>query len=129
MNCTVIYNGACVLNNVASINTVLIKALGITGSCQAMESDESRWLKRNYRPAPSDGPSAKKVKYSDIYTGLVSTFPSKTFNHSSVSATIHSTLPNTTSKVLGHSRTKHIIGLEHTPYLEDDTVPGLKAEI
>ena len=39
---------------------------------QAMESDESRWLKRNYRPAPSDGLSAKKVKYSEIYTGLLS---------------------------------------------------------
>ena len=31
--------------------------------------------------------------------------------------------------MLGHSRTKHIIGLEHTPDLEVDTVPGLKAEI
>ena len=92
-----------------------------------MESDESRWLKRNYRPAPSEGPSAKRVKYSEIYAGLVSSFPSKTFNHSSVSATIHSTFPNTTSKMLGHSRTKHILGLEHT--VEDDTVPNLKAEI
>ena len=92
-----------------------------------MESNESRWLKRNYRPAPSEGPSAKRVKYSEIYAGLVSSFPSKTFNHSSVSATIHSTFPNTTSKMLGHSRTKHILGLEHT--VEDDTVPNLKAEI
>ena len=92
-----------------------------------MESVESRWLKRNYRPAPSEGPSAKKVKYSEIYTGLVSSFPSKTFNHSLVSATIHITFPNTTSKMFGHSRTKHVLGLEHTS--EDDTVPGLKAEV
>ena len=92
-----------------------------------MESDETRWLKRNYRSAPSEGPSAKKVKYSEIYTGLVSSFPAKTFNHSSVSATIQSTFPNTTSKMLGHSRTKHILSLEHIT--EDDTIPNLKAEI
>ena len=109
------------------MNTVILLMNSLGYYRASMESDESRWLKRNYRPAPSEGPSAKKVKYSEIYSALVSSFPSKTFNHSSVSATIHSTFPNTTSKMLGHSRTKHIIGLEHTP--EDDSVPCLKAVI
>lgn len=86
-----------------------------------MASQETRWLREHYRPAPSDGPSAKRVKYSEIYDGLVSSFPSKKFDYSSVSLVIHTTFPNTKSKLCGHSRTKHILGIEPIPE-EDSTV-------
>lgn len=44
-----------------------------------MESAESQWLKKHYRPALVDGPAAKKVKFSDIQKQLESEFPDKSF--------------------------------------------------
>ena len=80
--------------------------------CKEMESEVSQWLRKRYRPAPTDGPSAKKIKFSDIQKQLESEFPNRSFPASSISEEIKSIFPNSHSKAAGKSRQKHIFGLE-----------------
>ena len=77
-----------------------------------MESEESQWLRKRYRPAPTDGPAAKKIKFSDIHKQLESEFPYRSFPASHVSEEIKSVFPNSLRKAAGKSRQRHIFGLE-----------------
>ena len=77
-----------------------------------MEYDqESRWLRKNYRSAPCEGPSAKRVKLSTIRDGLESQFSQK-YAHRTLSLIIEQTFPSTEKKRLSHDRATHVIGLE-----------------
>ncbi len=78
-----------------------------------MESEVSKWLRKRCRSAPSDGPTAKKVKFENIHEDLASRFPTKTFRDPKVvSDAIKEVFPQTYSKAAGKSRTKDILGLE-----------------
>ena len=76
-----------------------------------MES-EVQWLRKRYRSASTDGPTAKKVKYEEIHDDLAAQFPTKTYNSKLVSDVIKAAFPQTYSKPAGKSRMKHIFGLE-----------------
>ena len=80
----------------------------------AMESDETRWLKKRYRPAPTDGEvqNVKKIKFEHIRKDMMAQFPSKNLSNYQVSQAITTAFPNTSSRLSTRSRTKHIFGLE-----------------
>ena len=86
---------------------------------QRMESEEQKWLRKHYHPAPSDGPAAKRTKFSDIQQQLTSKFPNKTFNSTNVSAAIKSVFPHALSKPVGKSRQKYVFGLEKAAEADD----------
>lgn len=87
-----------------------------------MENEEQTWLKRYYHLAPSDGPAAKRTKFSSIQEQLTSAFPNKSFNSTNVSSLIKSTFPHTLSKPVGKSRQRYIFGLEQVSESEDSLV-------
>ena len=71
------------------------------------------WLKRLYREAPSSGPAAKKVKFSEVKDEIGRCCPSS----SSVSSpmlprAISEEFPNAESKKLGKSRQVYIFGVD-----------------
>ena len=86
---------------------------------QRMESEEQKWLRKHYHPAPSDGPAAKRTKFSDIQQQLTSKFPNKTFNSTNVSATIKSAFPHALSKPVGKLRQEYVFGLEKAAEADD----------
>ena len=72
---------------------------------------ERSWLTKKYRPAPSDGPSAKRVKVSSIKGALESHFSQK-YEHKTLSSLIEETFPNTERRRLSQDRATHVLGLE-----------------
>ena len=80
-------------------------------------------LKKRYRPAPSEGPLCKKVKFDDIRHDLSEQFPS--LSSKMISEAIHSAFPETYTKKHGHRRLTYVFGLEHTCTLSpDDQAPS-----
>ena len=79
-----------------------------------MESQETKWLKKRYRPAPTEGEvqNIKKIKFEHIRKDMTAQFPSKNLSNYQVSQAITTAFPNTFSRQSTHSRTKHIFGLE-----------------
>ena len=77
-----------------------------------MEYQQKRtWLTKTYNPAPSDGPSAKRVKVSSIKSALEPQF-SRKYDHKTPSSLIQDTFPNTERRRLSHDRATHVVGLE-----------------
>ena len=77
-----------------------------------MEYRQERiWLTEKYRPAPSDGPLAKRVKVSSIKSALESQF-SRKYEHKTLSSLIQQAFPNTEIRRLSQDRATHIVGLE-----------------
>ena len=77
-----------------------------------MEYRQERiWLTVKYRPAPSDGPLAKRVKVSSIKSALESQF-SRKYEHKTLSSLIQQAFPNTERRRLSQDRATHIVGLE-----------------
>ena len=68
-------------------------------------------LKKRYRPAPSEGPLCKKVKFDDIRHYVSEQFPS--LSSKMISEAIHSAFPETYTKKHGHKRLTYVFGLEH----------------
>lgn len=82
---------------------------------------EQSWLTKKYRPAPSDGPSAKRVKVSSIKSALESQFSQK-YEHKTLSSLIQDIFPNTERRRLSHDRVTHVVGLDEVQ-AEVPTVP------
>lgn len=80
-----------------------------------MEREVRKLLQTKYRPAETDGPDAKKIKFDDIQNGARAKFPSRDFNQTSVSSAIKEVFLLTLSKPAGKSRQKHTFGLEVIP--------------
>ena len=76
-----------------------------------MESEQKQWSRKHYCPAPTDGPDAKKIKFSDIQQQLSAEFPNRSFNVTSVSDAIKTVFPHTLRKAAGKFQQKHILGL------------------
>ena len=77
-----------------------------------MEYQQERiWLFKKYRPTPSDGPAAKRVKVSSIKSALESQF-SRKYEHKILSSLIQETFPNTEKRRLSQDRATHVVGLE-----------------
>ena len=101
-----------------------------------MEHKEERsWLAKRYRPAPSSGPSAKRVKVSSIKNAIESHF-SRKYEHTTLSSIIHATFLSTDKKPASHDRTMHMFGMEEIPSeevvlpdVEDEDKEQLKARI
>ena len=95
-----------------------------------MESDETRWLKKRYRPAPTDGEvqNVKKIKFEHIRKDMMAQFPSKNLSNYQVSQAITAAFPNTSSRLSTHSRTKHIFGLEEITDTPCSSSDDLEAE-
>ena len=93
------------------------------------------WLNRSYSEAPSDGPDAKRVKFSDIYEGLTEKFPSG-ISIVSCSAAIQEAFPNSQRKHLGKDRQQYVVGIEPVQELQEaqpdeqtiDPAESLRAE-
>ena len=83
-----------------------------------MESEEQKWLRKHYHPAPTDGPAAKRIKFADVQEQFTSEFPNKSFNPINVSAATTSAFPHTFSKQVGKLRQKYIFGLDKTAEVE-----------
>ena len=66
-----------------------------------MDSEVKKWLREQYRSTPSEGPEAKRMKFSDIYSDLSSQFTSTNFNPKMVSQEIKGAFPDTYSKAVG----------------------------
>ena len=83
---------------------------------QDVESEQLQveWLKKKYRPAQCDSPTAKKIKFEDIQTQLASEFRASV-NPGAVSAAIKSAFPCTFIKAAGKLRQKRIFGIEKIP--------------
>ena len=78
-----------------------------------MESEETKWLKKRYRSAPTEEvQNIKKIKFEHIRKDMTAQFPSKYLSNYQVSQAITTAFPNTFSRQNTHSRTKHIFGLE-----------------
>lgn len=77
-----------------------------------MESEVQKWLRERYRPAPSDGPQAKNMKFGDVHHDLSTRFTPTSFNAKMVSQEIKTAFPNTYSKAVGSGRIKHVFGIE-----------------
>jgi hypothetical protein len=77
-----------------------------------MESEVTRWLRKRYCSAPSEGSQAKIVRFSDLHHELSTHFTSTAFNARMISQEIKTAFPNTFSKAVGSARTKHIFGIE-----------------
>ena len=94
-----------------------------------------RWLKRSYSEVPSDGPDAKRVKFSDIYEGLTEKCPSG-ISIVSCLAAIQEAFPNSERKRLGEDRQKYVVGIEPVQELQEaqpdeqtiDPAESLRAE-
>lgn len=78
-----------------------------------MESSESKWLKSVFcRTDDANSPSPKRIKFSDMSSGLQLQFPDKKFTSYDISQYIHEAFPNTPSRACGKSRQKHLLGLQ-----------------
>ena len=77
-----------------------------------MESEVKTWLNEEYQSTPSEGPQAKRVKFSELHDHFSSQFPSTNFNHQMVHQEIKSVFPDTYSKAVGKGRVKHVFGIE-----------------
>ena len=95
-----------------------------------MESDETKWLKKRYRPAPTDGEvqNVKKIKFEHIRKDMMAQFPSKNLSNYQVSQAISAAFPNTFSRLSTRSRTKHIFGLEEITDTPCSSSDDLEAE-
>ena len=80
-----------------------------------MEEEASKWLRTKYRPAHSEGPAAKRVKFEIIQTELTAQFPNRAIDRQTVAKSVKAAFPETVSRVAGKSRSKHIFGLEQIP--------------
>ena len=80
-----------------------------------------KWLREQYRSAPSEGPEAKRMKFSDMYTDLSSRFSSTNFNPKMISQEIKGAFPDTYSKAVGKGRVKHVFGIERATQAQDST--------
>ena len=77
-----------------------------------MESDESKWLKHQYKEAPPEGPAAKRVKFQTVHNEISSHFPHIAFNYQIISSAVKEAFPMSTSKKYGQSRAVHVFGIE-----------------
>ena len=68
------------------------------------------WLRTRFSEAPTEGPAAKKVKFSDVHKQL-ETELEQDFSTSAVSNAIKEAFPQSQSKAAGKSRQKHIFGI------------------
>ena len=95
-----------------------------------MESDETRWLKKRYWPAPTDEEvqNVKKIKFEHIRKDMMAQFPSKNLSNYQVSQAITAAFPNTSSCLGTHTRTKHIFGLEEITDTPCSSSDDLEAE-
>ena len=100
-----------------------------------MEHKERSWLAKKYRPAPTSGPSAKRVKVSSIKNAIESHF-SRKYEHKTLSSIVHATFPSTEKRPSSHDRTMHVFGIEEIPPeevilqdVEDEDKEQLKVRI
>lgn len=70
------------------------------------------WLKRLYREAPSSGPAAKKVKFSEVKDEIGRCCPSSSVPSPMLSRAISEEFPNAESKRLGKSQKVYIFGVD-----------------
>ena len=92
-----------------------------------MESTESIWLKSVFCEAEHHseaGPSAKRMKFSDVFDELQANFTNKKFTAYDVSKYMHEAFPNTVSKPCGKARLKHFIGLERIASSSSELTPS-----
>ena len=71
------------------------------------QASVTTWLQTKYRPAQSEGPAAKRVKFDAIRTELAACFPSVATDPKKVAKSITEAFPESVSRVAGKSRTKH----------------------
>ena len=84
-------------------------------------SKEVNWLRKRYLAAPSEGPSVKRIKFEEIYSGIRAAFPDTKHNQKMVSDAIKQSFPQSLSKPYGHSRAAHIFGLQVQPHPTEET--------
>ena len=77
-----------------------------------MNSKVRQWLREHYRPAPSGGTLAKRIKFSIMHDELSAQFTPTTFSSRTVSQEIQTAFPETFTKAVGSSRAKHVFGIE-----------------
>ena len=73
-----------------------------------------QWLKRSYRSTPTEGPEAKRVKFSDIQDALTQQFPSDELSVQCCATVISETFPETKRVRVGKTKLSYVVGLEET---------------
>ena len=98
-----------------------------------MESQEERWLKRQYSAVESgsecSSPELKKVKYSDIQEKIRDQFPTVSFSTKSTNDIIKRTFPTSFNKRLGKLRETYVIGIERSEQESGSEVEQLRAQV
>lgn len=52
-----------------------------------------QWLKQSYTETPTEGPDAKRVKFSDIHEALVQQFPSDEISSQQCTSVVQEVFP------------------------------------
>ena len=71
-----------------------------------------QWLKASYSETPTDGPDAKRVKFSDIHESLMAQFPTDAISKQMASRAIHEAFPNIEKQRLGREKNMYIVGIQ-----------------
>ena len=71
-----------------------------------------QWLKASYNETPTDGPDAKRVKFSDIHESLMAQFPTDAISKQMASRAIQEAFPNTEKQRLGWDKNTYIVGIQ-----------------
>lgn len=96
---------------------------------QASTGSITTWLHRKYRPAQSEGPAAKWVKFEAIQTELAACFPSVATDPKKVAKSIVEAFPESVSRVAGISRQKHIFGIEEIPEQPSSAAESIASDL
>ena len=76
------------------------------------EREVKRVLKRFYKEAPSSGPDAKKVKFSEVKDNVTHHCPLTSISTKMISSAISEEFPNTKSVKLGKQRHLYLFGMD-----------------
>lgn len=85
------------------------------------------WLKQSYSKTPTEGPEAKRVKFSDIHETLQQNFPSHKISTQVCRAVVEEAFPDAKRIRVGKQRLRYVVGIEQS-HPCTDSIEGLKAD-
>ena len=83
------------------------------------------WLKRSYTETPTEGPEAKRVKFSDIHEALVQQFLSDEISSQMCTNIVQEVFPRMKRTRIGKQRLSYMVGIEES---HTDCTDTLQAE-
>ena len=84
------------------------------------------WLKQFYGKTPTEGPEAKRVKFSDIHQTLQQHFPSDKISTQVCHAIVEEAFPDAKRIQVGKQRLHYVVGIEKS-HPCTDSIEGLQA--